>query len=139
IRAKAIRKALERERARHAGESHSGVILNFPGSLNPDPLRRLVAQFANYAVDHGAKNAELVEGGGFIAVDGALQGGEATWKTLIASFLSDRVKATQFHPDVWKLVYVTDYSDLEGKLAEASGSEYSYRDLDDFTDAIEKR
>src|SRR5262249_46779716 len=121
------------------GSAKSAVVLNFPGTLNPEPLRRLASQFATFATERGVKRVELVEGGGFLAIDGVLSGDEDAWRALAHDFLTDRVHASQFHPDVWKLLYVKQLEDLEPRLTAAAGSEYSYRDLDDTTDAIAKR
>ena len=42
------------------------------------------------------------------------------------------------HPDIWDPVVVNPGESLEQKLMAARGTKYSYRDLDDFTDRLEK-
>jgi multidrug efflux pump subunit AcrB len=42
------------------------------------------------------------------------------------------------HPDVWDPVILTSNADIRQALREKAGPKYSYRELDDFTDNIEK-
>ncbi|HEU4405129.1 MAG TPA: efflux RND transporter permease subunit [Polyangiaceae bacterium] len=138
LRAEAIGAALAKARAGAGGERAS-VVLNFPGSLSPEPVRRVAGLFAAFAAQQGAADVKAVEGPGFVAVDAALGGGVPALQRLVGRFLSERLQASRIHPDVWRPAFVGPLDRLPGELAEAAGERYSYRELDDFTDAVAKR
>src|SRR5262249_45037055 len=48
-------------------------------------------------------------------------------------------RTVELHPDVWRAVIVVDPKDAEAKLAEVAESKYTYRELDDATDALKRR
>src|SRR5262249_11874094 len=48
------------------------------------------------------------------------------------------VKAADFHPDSWPPVVIRDLQETRVKLAGVAGDKYSYREMDDFTDKVEK-
>jgi len=54
-------------------------------------------------------------------------------------FLDDFQHASGLHPDVWAPFVVTDPASAIEQLRRARGDRYSYRQLDDFTDAIARR
>ena len=53
-------------------------------------------------------------------------------------FISERLQAADFHPDSWPPVVIRDPKEARQKLALVAGDKYSYREMDDFTDLIEK-
>src|SRR5262245_56149229 len=97
LRARSLTKALEESRAGSAS-SRSAVVLNFPAALNPAPLRRVIDLFAGFAGRAGVKEIKVLEGAGFVALDGELEGGEPRWRALIRSFLDEVLHGSSFHP-----------------------------------------
>jgi len=138
LRAQAIADAIAKGRAGTSGD-RTAVVMNFPGSQNPDPLRRVIDLFALFAQQRGAGDVRRLEGAGFLGLDGVVAGNEDGWKDLVAEFLAEKVRATRLHPDVWRPVYLRDPAETQARLTEVAGDAYSYRELDDFTDAIVKR
>jgi multidrug efflux pump subunit AcrB len=49
-----------------------------------------------------------------------------------------RIKKSEFIPDVWQPIIIRDPNQTTAKMNAAAGDKYSYREIDDFTDAIEK-
>ncbi len=138
LRAQAIAAALRVERAGSAGE-RSALVLGFPTGLDSEPLRRVVDAFAAFADARGARDVRVVAGAGFLAVDGALRDGGPSWDELAGRFVTERLHASAFHPDVWLPVTIADPDSALERLRTVRGDRYSYRRLDDFTDAVARR
>jgi multidrug efflux pump subunit AcrB len=100
-----------------------------------DPLNVL----ADYLKEKGvASDLHVITEPGFIGVDGV---SDATDETLLAytqQFINDKLQAADFHPDSWPPVVIRNVQDTRAKLAAVAGDKYSYRQMDDFTDKIEK-
>ena len=54
------------------------------------------------------------------------------------AFLSQRYSRSEMHPDLWPPFVVRDLSQIEQRLAAVAGDKYSYRELEDFTDIMER-
>ena len=138
LRARDLSKALLRSRGA-TGVGRSALILCFPIALNPENLHRLANRFSTFASAAGVRHATVITGAGFVAIDGEVDGGEARWQQLMQRFLDDFQHASSFHPDVWAPFVVTDPASALERLRSVRGDRYSYRQLDDFTDAIARR
>src|SRR5262249_26299920 len=112
----------------------------FPASLDPHDLRRTIAQLADYVREHDlGKDVMEIEGNGFLGLDAATDMPEERIREGALRFLQDRMRTVELHPDVWRAVVIIDPKDTEAKLAAVEESKYSYRELDDFTDALTRR
>src|SRR5215470_10897998 len=138
LRARAIQRTLASARDA-AGTSRSAVVVSFPTALNPAPLRRALELFAAFALRSGVRDPRVLEGAGFVALDGQVDGGEARWRELIQAFLDEVLHASSFHPDVWSPVIIGDPATALARLRTVRGDRYSYRQLDDFTDTLARR
>src|SRR5262249_44697929 len=70
--------------------------------------------------------------------DARSEAGEPKILDALQQFLSERYRATEIHPDAWQPFVVRSASEIPAKLAAAAGEKYSYREMDDFTDLMEK-
>src|SRR5262249_36501825 len=122
-----------------AGANRSALILCFPAALNPEPLRRLATRFSTFATGAGVRQAKVITGAGFVAIDGEADGGEARWQSLMRRFLHESQHASGFHPDVGAPFVVSDPASTLEQLRRVGGDRYSSRQLDDFPDAIARR
>jgi multidrug efflux pump subunit AcrB len=137
LRAAALADALGRERGAEA--DRRALVLAFPGSVNPAPLRRVVGLFETFARASGrARDLRLVEAPGFLALDGRVDS-DAVWASLAQEFLTGRLRASQFHPDVSRPFVVGDLAGTEAALAAAGGDAYSHRELDELTEGLARR
>src|SRR5262249_14274619 len=78
----------------------------------------------------------VFEGPAFIAADGVTKLDDAALHAGIERFLSERLHASELHPDGWLPVIVHDPKTTKEVLARAAGDKYSYRQLEDFTELI---
>ena len=138
LRARDLAKALVDSRG-GTGTDRSALILCFPTALNPLPLHRLVERFSVFATGEGVRHATVITGAGFVAVDGEVNGGEARWQELMRQYLDAYQHTSSFHPDVWAPFVIGDPASSLERLRSVRGDRYSYRQLDDFTDAVARR
>ena len=53
-------------------------------------------------------------------------------------FANQNLQTDEFHPDAWKPAIIDDPASTGPALQAAAGDKYTYRDLDDFTDTIQR-
>ncbi|HYY52906.1 MAG TPA: efflux RND transporter permease subunit, partial [Myxococcales bacterium] len=137
LRAQAIAKALAASRAGAPGRA--ALVLNFPASIDARPLRLSADEIAVALRNEGfGTNPRLVEGPGFIGVDLTTEADDATLIARARQFGQDRLRASELHPDTWQPVVIRDPAETQARLQEVRGDKYSYRELDDFTDKIQR-
>lgn len=138
-RARALREAIERERAGAPDGPRFTLVFNLPQSVPPRMLRAPSAMFLDFVREKGiASDVRVIEGGGFLGFDGASELTDEELLGHVRRFTAERMQAAEFHPDSWPPVVVRDPSEAEARLLAAAGDRYSYRELDDFTERIEK-
>jgi multidrug efflux pump subunit AcrB len=138
-RAAELRAAIEQERARAAGGRRFTLVFNLPQSVPPHMLRAPSELFLAFVRERGfASDVRVIEGGGFLGFDGASDLDDAQLLAHVRQFTSEKLQAAEFHPDAWPPVVVRDPAEAQAKLLALGGDKYSYRELDDFTDRIEK-
>jgi multidrug efflux pump subunit AcrB len=138
LRAEAIRRGLARERGKES-TGRAAVILCYPPVIDRRPLHLGVLQFVNYLQARGdSNNLRIVEGDGYFGVDNKTAASDQELLDLLQAFLASKYRQEEFHPDLWQPIVVRDPAGLEARLTAAAGDKYSYRELDDFTDSMEK-
>src|ERR1051325_11916679 len=137
-RAQAVRTAIERERANASG-SRFTLVLNGPQSLQPRLLRAPISMFLDFVKKQGfASDVRIIEGNGFIGFDAASEKSDQELLGYIHKFINERLQAAEFHPDAWPPVIIRDPGETQAKLNAVAGDTYSYREMDDYPDLIEK-
>src|SRR5215471_15689876 len=139
LRAGQIRRALEAIRAAAAAGPRAAVAVAFPQSINPSDLRELAQRWVRDVGARGGEDARLFEGPGFLGVDAATNQTDEQILAGLRAFIAERIRTTELHPDAWRAAVIRDPKDTEARLAAVAGDKYSYRELDEFTDAIQKR
>lgn len=138
IRGEAIRRSLERVRS-NTRDRRAAIIYCFPPAVDRRGLHMGVIQFASYVRSQGvATDVRIIEEDGFVGVDGATEASDAAFLGAIRTFLASNYRQEEFHPDAWQPFVVRDLSEIEARLSAVAGDKYTYRELDDFTDSMEK-
>ncbi len=142
IRAQEVRAAIERARRESKpskpGSRAAGVVC-FPLSIDPAIPRRERDLFLRFAKEENlGRDLYPLQGPGFVGVDGDF--GPDDLKTLsgVEKFFTERLRPSERHPDVWPVALIRDPGQTEAMLAAVAGAKYSYRELDDFTDLIQR-
>lgn len=140
-RSRIIQAAIEQERAKGAAEKQSrfAIVFNGPKSPATRALRAPIAMFLSFIKEQNfATDMRVIEGEGFVALDGAADKTDEQILGFVHQFVTERLQAAEFHPDSWAPVVVRDPQETLAKLKTVAGDKYSYREMDDFTDLIEK-
>lgn len=140
IRARDIRKAIETVRAERSASSHPFTLVYcYPPSISPEQIRRAFDLFAKYAAEKRLLGRlHVIEGSGFAAVDSDSPLPDVEILNYAQNFIVQQMQASEFHPDAWQAIIVRNPAETEARLRSAAGDKYSYRDLENFTDRIEK-
>jgi multidrug efflux pump subunit AcrB len=140
LRAEELQRAIRDVRAkRNAGRNAFSMIVCYPPSVSTDPLRRSVEMWQKYSQQNKVLDrTDFLEGSGFMGIDSKSSLTDQQILAYAFRFIQDHLKASEFHPDAWQLVLIRDPAETEAKLTQVAGDKYSYRELDRFTDLIER-
>ena len=79
----------------------------------------------------------LADGNGFVLMTG-IPAGTADLPRAIARIWDGLPQRADLHPDVWDPIVIAPGAPVREALREKAGAKYSYRELDDFTERIER-
>src|SRR5712664_1181460 len=141
IRARDIQLAIQTVRAARKYKEQGApitIVYSFPQSLSSNRTILDAAQlFELKAEQVGIIRApQLIQGSGFIAVDGVSTGDDAAIHSFIQTFFQTQLQRSELHPDAWEPIVIRDSQETPERLAKVAGGKYSYADLDDFSDLI---
>jgi multidrug efflux pump subunit AcrB len=132
----AIRKAREAKQHNRAGQQIT-VVDAFPQSISTRAVLDIVYLFQEEAQSSGIiRDSEIIQGTGFIGVDGVSEADDNSVQEFIRRFTSARLKRSELHPDAWYPAIVRDPSETRTKLANVAGDKYSYAEVENFSDLI---
>jgi multidrug efflux pump subunit AcrB len=138
-RAAEVRKMLESARRASTGE-RVAIVLAHPLGMDTQPLRRNAESLPLDWLDRKvAESIVVLQGSGFLALDLATTRTDHDLRTELARFSEENIRADQVHPDVWRPVIVRDPAQTKRLMASAAGDKYSYREMDNFTDVLERQ
>src|SRR5690349_8339652 len=140
LRAQAIKTAIEQERANvNDKSSRFTLVLNTPVAIQPHLMRTPIEMFVAYVKEKNfASDIRMIQGDRFVGFDGASDKSEQEVLGFVQGFIAERLQSAEFHPDAWPPMVVRDPQEVEAKLKAVAGEKYSYRQLDEYTDLIEK-
>ncbi|MBX9602944.1 MAG: efflux RND transporter permease subunit [Bryobacteraceae bacterium] len=137
LRSRDIHAALEK--ARGARQGRFSLVVAFPRFEDNAPARRLAREAENaFAQMPGMDDLQVVDGPGFAAIDGRSTKTDAEILGALNAFMHKQSWRAELHPDTWQPFIVRDLNALPSALAAVAGDKYTYRELDQFTDQIEK-
>ena len=132
----AIRKTRDAKQHNRVGQQIT-VVDPFPQSISARQVLDTVRLFQEQAQSAGIlRDSEIIQGSGFIAVDGVSEADDSTIQAFIRRFIAERLKRSEMHPDAWAPAIIRDPRETRTKLAEVAGDKYSYAELDNFSDLI---
>jgi multidrug efflux pump subunit AcrB len=139
LRASAIRTSIESARKKAPAGKRVSVVVSHPPAIDARLLRRSIDQAISWAHERNfAGDVRAIGGAGFQGVDFATTDDDAHVSAWINEFIGEHLQASDFHPDSWQYTVIRNPDATKEKLTEVAGEKYSYRELDDFTDRIEK-
>src|SRR5258706_10673197 len=141
IRARGIQSVTQTARAsrkyKEQGEPVT-IVYSFPQSLSLSKTIQDAGQlFEQQAEQAGImKVPQLIQGSGFIALDGVSTANDTSIRNFLQTFFQTRLQRSDLHPDAWDPIIIRDPQETREQLAKVAGDKYSYADLDDFSDLI---
>lgn len=136
LRAARIREGIQA--VRPAGD-RATIVLCFP----PRENYRLTTLGAVQFIEHlrsldASLDPRLVQAASCVGADLRTTKSDAGIQALLADFIRTHYPEQKWEPDVWPPFVVRDLKDTRDRLAAVAGEKYSYRELDEFTDVMEK-
>jgi multidrug efflux pump subunit AcrB len=141
LRARSVKAAIEeaRSKATTPADSRMSLLVCMPQSINEQIAKNHRDLFLEYLKEQNlASDFQRLNGSGFLGADASTHLSEDELRGQFQKFVRERMQASEFHPDAWMPVVIRDPNETEAKLRASAGDKYSYRELDDFTDLIEK-
>jgi multidrug efflux pump subunit AcrB len=141
IRSRAIKSAIQTARTAKKSKEQGApvtIVYSFPQSLSLSKTIQDAGQlFEQQAEQAGImKASQLIQGSGFIALDGVSTANDASIRNFLRAFFETRLQRSDLHPDAWDPIIIRDPQETREQLANVAGDKYSYADLDDFSDLI---
>jgi multidrug efflux pump subunit AcrB len=142
LRAIAIRKAIEQTRAqlpRGSPQPRVSVIYAFPLSVAAGPVRTDFENIAYIAERRGTlRDLHFFDGPGYVGLDASTQLDDETIRQRGEQLIESTFHRSELYPDAWQPAVIRDPTNTEAVLATVAGAKYSYRQLDNYTDLIQR-
>jgi multidrug efflux pump subunit AcrB len=132
---------LARQIAEAAAPDSSSLDVVLCSSGSPDPLfvREAAGLLGDAMVRQGlGTDLRVIEGGNFAIIRLSTHGDAGTSARAVRRVWEGLPQRADIHPDVWDPIIITPGVSVADALVREAGPKYSYRELDDFTDRIEK-
>jgi multidrug efflux pump subunit AcrB len=145
LRAAAVQRAIEAVRAGPGVEPgpRATLILSFPPEINAVAIERLGGEAQRFFdAQPGTRDARFLQHPGFLGLDVATSLDDDALRARLRDLADAHLRRSELHPDVWSVAIVRDARDLAGvrkTLAEVAGDRWSYRELERFTDLMQRR
>jgi multidrug efflux pump subunit AcrB len=138
-RAGEARKAIDAVRSKQPQADRTTALLLFPTSIGSDTLGRGRDRMIEYARQHGfGHNIAPVDGPGFLGVDGDFGPDPKKLTDFVSEFFRNQMRPSELHLDLWPAAFIRDTKDAETQIAASAGDRYGLRQLDEFTDLIQR-
>jgi multidrug efflux pump subunit AcrB len=142
VRAHAVDMALTKDRAlrklKGPGEPVS-IVTCFPQATPVDVVARTMHMFVRLAEAAGVLNqTDVISGPGFVATDGLSTKSDAEIHKFGNDFIANNLQESEVHPDAWPPIVVRDPAQIGAIISAAPGNKYTYRQLDQFTDLLQR-
>ena len=119
--------------------SSLNVVLCSSGSPDPSFLREAAALLGDAMVRRGlGTTVRTVDRDSFVVITLATHDDPGTLGRAVRRVWDELPQRADIHPDVWDPIVLTPGVSLLDVMGREAGPKYSYRELDDFTDRIEK-
>src|SRR5271169_5924668 len=138
LRARGVRDAIEKERRGDANKRVT-VLYCYPASVSPAVIERPFAILGAQVEREGfANDVRSLSVGSCSGIDFATAKSDDEIRAYGKQFIEKRLQEYDFHPDAWGPIIIRDPQSAKERIAEVANNRYSYRQLDDFTDLIQR-
>lgn len=113
------------------------IVLCGTGALHHSFLREAAELMSRQIRAKLQMTPVLADGNGFVLITG-IPAETADLPRAIARLWDDLPQRADLHPDVWDPIVIVPGAPVRKALRDNAGAKYSYRELDDFTERIER-
>jgi multidrug efflux pump subunit AcrB len=142
LRARDVNQAIKEARAHiPPGDSSSrmAVVVALARSIDMTiPLRMRDLLIKGVEERRLGSQVKPIQGPGFVGLDMQTKASEKAVLTFVEKYSQDRLGLSGLHPDAWPPIAIKDTGQTESKLSQVAGDKYSYQELDDITDLIQR-
>jgi multidrug efflux pump len=140
LKARAIQHAIDQVRGSAPNAAgRASVVVGYPDSIDSRITRRQRDSVLDYLVRAGAgHDARQIDGPGFVGIDLQTSLEDPALAAIVQTAFEERLAASDFNPDVWDPIIVRDSAQTEKRLETVAGDKYTYRELDDYTELIQR-
>src|SRR5262245_11859926 len=115
------------------------VVLCSSGSPDPSFVHEAAGLLGDALVRQGVgTDLRLIDAASFVIIRLSTRTNAAASGLAVQRVWEELPQRADIHPDVWDPIVITPGASLVDILTRQAGPKYSYRELDDFTDQIEK-
>ena len=138
LRAQGVRDAIEKVRGGDVN-GRATVLYCYPTSVSAALIERPFVIFAKQAQQDGlARDVHALSVSSCTGVDFATTKSDDELRAYGRQFVEKKLQEYDFHPDAWGPIIIRDPQQTKERIAEVASDRYSYRQLDDFTDLIQR-
>jgi multidrug efflux pump subunit AcrB len=138
LAARGVREAIVKER-RGDLSGRMTLLYCYPASVATAQVERPIRLFADQAQRDGMlRDVRTLSVGSCSGLDASTNHSDADIRAYGQEFMSRRLQLSDVHPDSWGPILIRDPQTTRDRLAELASNRYSYRQLDDFTDLIQR-
>jgi multidrug efflux pump subunit AcrB len=139
LRAESVEAAIRAARGDDAESPDRATLVGcFPYSLDDRELAVVGKALAGWAESRGARDVRLLSGPGFLAIDSRTVASNEQILGGARRFVEEHLRLAELHPDIWRLAVIRNPAETEARLTQVAGEKYSYRDLDRYSETLEK-
>jgi multidrug efflux pump subunit AcrB len=139
LRAERVEAAIRSVRGEGAVSPERATLVGcFPYSLDDRELAVVGKALAGWAESRGAGDVRLISGPGFLGIDSRTVASDEQIIAGARRFIEEHLRLGELHPDIWHLAVIRDPAQAEAQLTSVAGERYSYRDLDRYSETLEK-
>ena len=138
LRARGVRDAIEKARQEDTN-GRATALYCYPASVSPGVVERPFRLLAAQAQRDGlARDVRSLSAGNCSGIDFATTKSDDEIRVYGKQFIEKKLQEYEFHPDAWGPIIIRDPQSTKQRMAEMASDRYSYRQLDDFTDLIQR-
>jgi multidrug efflux pump subunit AcrB len=144
LRAAAVQRAIEAVRADPslAAGPRATLVVSYPPEINAVAMERLGAEAQRFFdALPGTRDARFFQHPGFLGLDVATTLDDDALRARLRELADTHLRRSELHPDVWPVAIVREPRDARAtreSLAATAGDRYSYRELDRYSDLIQR-
>ena len=139
LRAREIAAAIKAARGGGDASKRATIVVAFPlGLVSPNIGESLRETLGPCLAENGSLgDIRPIAGRGFVGLDGIANSDDQLQRAFTAC-VEKKYGSASFDPDIWQPFVIRNPDDAQARLDSVAGDKYSYRELDDFTDLIQR-